>query len=172
MQPIFAVACAGRAETTRVGPQRDEPSLRPEHQLSLLFDIMVTSDRAGQLLDRALSGTGLRAVEYGIYSILRRQGSTTPSLIARMIGMPPSTLSGYLSTMVSRGHAHRVTNAQDGRSSLIELTAAGIDTHEKARLKAAEVHHTLGQHLRRPATEVKEMLANLAASLQDALDES
>jgi DNA-binding MarR family transcriptional regulator len=161
-----------RGETTQVEPQQqDEPSRRPEHQLSLLFDIMVISDRAGELLNRGLRGTGLRAIEYGIYSILRRQGSTTPSLIARLIGMPPSTLSSYLNVMVSRGHAHRVTNTQDGRSSLIALTAAGVDTHEQARLKVAEVHRTLAQHLRRPPDEFRETLANLAASLQDALDD-
>jgi DNA-binding MarR family transcriptional regulator len=103
----------------------DDPRLRPEHQLSLLFDILVVSVRAGQLLDRALKGTGLRATEFGIYSIVRRHRSATPTVIARMVGMPPSTLSSYLSMMVKRGHARRVTNARDARSSMIELTDAG-----------------------------------------------
>jgi DNA-binding MarR family transcriptional regulator len=73
--------------------------------------------------------------------------------------------------MVTRGHAHRVANAEDGRSSLIELTDEGQAVHELARSQIGDAHGGLARHLRQPAPDVRDTLARLAASLQDALDE-
>ena len=69
---------------------------RPERRISLSFDVFAVSQRLGAYLDRALAGTGIRPAEYAVYSLMLEAGPRTPSELAAMLGMPPSTLSTYL----------------------------------------------------------------------------
>ena len=102
---------------------------RLERDISLPFDVFALSSRLGAYLDRALAGTGLRPVEYAVYSLMLEAGPRTPSELAGALGVPPSTMSGYLRPMLERGHARRIPNPTDGRSFRVVLTDAGRGAH-------------------------------------------
>jgi len=77
------------------------------------------------LLARALAEAPLTSDEFAVYSVLFLTGPTTPTRLAGDLGMPASTMSHYLRRMSERGHLDRRTNPDDGRSSLVILTADG-----------------------------------------------
>ena len=74
----------------------------PQRRISLSFDIFAVSQRLGTYLDRALEGTGVRPVEYAVYSLMLEAGPRTPTELAAMLGMPLSTVSTYLQAHAPR----------------------------------------------------------------------
>jgi DNA-binding MarR family transcriptional regulator len=89
----------------------------------------VVDQHLGSLLDATFTEAGLTANLYAVYSQLA-DGPCTPGQLSDVLGVRPTTLSGYLATMVERGHMSRSRNEQDGRSSVLSLTEAG---HAKVR---------------------------------------
>ena len=124
------------------------------------------SSRLGAYLDRALVGTGLRPVEYAVYSLMLEAGPRTPSELAAALGVPPSTMSGYLRPMLERGHARRIPNPTDGRSFRVVLTDAGRAAHRAANPAFSGADRAILDALDRPADEVREALQAVA----DAVD--
>jgi DNA-binding MarR family transcriptional regulator len=92
---------------------------------SLLLQVFALDQRAGALLRVALADAPLRPDEFAVYSALNVLGTTTPTILGRTLGMPPTTLSTYLRRMSEARHVRRRRNPHDGRSSLVTLTATG-----------------------------------------------
>ena len=139
---------------------------RPEREISLPFDVFALSSRLGAYLDRALAGTGLRPVEYAVYSLMLEAGPRTPSELATALGVPPSTMSGYLRPMLERGHARRIPNPADGRSFRVVLTAAGRGAHRAVNPAFSGADRAILDALDRPSDEIREALQGLS----DAID--
>jgi DNA-binding MarR family transcriptional regulator len=91
---------------------------------NVALDLFVLDQHLGTMLDAALGPTGITASLYAVYSQLA-QGATTPGQLTELLGLRPTTLSGYLATMQRSGHITRVRNERDGRSWLVELTESG-----------------------------------------------
>jgi DNA-binding MarR family transcriptional regulator len=91
---------------------------------NVALDLFVVDQHLGSLLDATLAGTGITASLYAVYSQLA-QGPRTPGQISETLGVRPTTLSGYLTTMARSGHTTRSRNQRDGRSSVLSLTDAG-----------------------------------------------
>lgn len=115
------------------GMRQDATSHEAEPRLSLLFQTFVANQRIRALLAEAMADAPIRADEYAVYSLVLATGPITPTDMARILGMPLTTLSDYTRTMVERGHARRRPNPGDHRSYLLELTRQGIGAHEGAR---------------------------------------
>ena len=88
----------------------------------LIFQLYTTYQRAGRLVARALDGTGIRAEDAPLYSVLDREGSLTPTELARRLGVGQSTLTYRLQALEAVGAITRRRNPADGRSSLVELS--------------------------------------------------
>jgi DNA-binding MarR family transcriptional regulator len=125
---------------------------------NVLFDVWLLSRATTGLLDVALAPTGLTADEFGLYSVLTSAETMTPSQLARWMSAPPTTVSSYIKRLESRGHLARERNPDDGRSSVLRLTAAGRSAHAAAAAAFAPV---LG--------EVSDRLGNREASVRRAL---
>ena len=144
--------------------------------MSLPFDVFALSSRLGAYLDRALAGTGLRPVEYAVYSLMLEAGPRTPSELAAAFGVPGSTMSGYLRPMLERGHARRIPNPADGRSFRVVLTDAGRQAHRAVNRAFSGADQAILDSLDRPSEQVREALMALsdaidrAASGLDAID--
>lgn len=93
----------------------------------LLFAL---DQQVGSLLTRAMADAPLRPAEFAVYSTLRTEQPTTPSVLAATLGMPATTLSSQLAKMTTAGHLDRSRNPRDGRSSLLALTPAGLAATE------------------------------------------
>lgn len=134
---------------------------------TILFDVFLTNQKRGRLIDTALADIELPAEDYPLYVIVGAEGPWTPTDLARRLEMPLTTVLFRVRRLERRGHAERRPNPDDGRSFTIELTPAGQRLLRKARPRfraAAEaVEARLG------ADEV-ESLRNGMARLRDAVD--
>jgi DNA-binding MarR family transcriptional regulator len=69
----------------------------------------------------------LKPGEFAVYSALRLEQPVTPTRLASVLGMPATTLSSALRKMDAAGHLVRSAHPADGRSSLVELSAEGVE---------------------------------------------
>ena len=82
-------------------------------------------------------------------------------------------LSGlWVRTVVSRGYVRKARNPADGRSYLLELTAAGRKLMGQGRPALVEAFTKLKPQLVRPADEYVELAVELRAALRRALTQS
>ena len=128
------------------------------------------SSRLGAYLDRALAGTGLRPAEYAVYSLMLEAGPRTPSELAVALGVPPSTMSGYLRPMLERGHARRIPHPTDSRSFRVVLTDAGRGAQRRVQPAFGEADQAILDALDRPADDVRDALEALADAIERATE--
>lgn len=98
-------------------------------EMSLLFDVWLLMHSVAGLLDDALEGEELSGDDFGLYSLLRVFGPTSPTEISQWTGMRATTVSAALKRIALRGHSKQQINPLDGRSYRVALNAAGIRTH-------------------------------------------
>lgn len=146
--------------------KRELVAALPADGTNALFELWLVSRAVTELLDAALSPTGLTADEFAIYSVLTSAEAFTPSELARWMSAPPTTVSSHLKRFEQRGHVARERTPGDGRSYRIHLTAAGRDAHANAAREFAPV---LAQIVDRLGTR-EPTLRRALASLGDAVD--
>jgi DNA-binding MarR family transcriptional regulator len=125
---------------------------------NLVLDLFVLQQRVGELMEVALSGTGVRPAEYAVYSQLGT-ASLTPREISLRLGLTASTLSGILGAIGRRGDVRRRDNPDDGRSYRVELTPAGRARLRTCRTAFRAALRELESALPRPAEELRAGLA-------------
>ena len=158
---------AGAAAGADAGPG-ESSSAPPQRRISLPFDIFLVNQRLGMYLDRALEGTGVRPAEYAVYSLMLEAGPRTPSELAGMLGMPLSTLSTYVSTMLARGHARRVPNPADGRSVRMVLTDRGRGVVRLVNPPFTRALEALEAGLDQPVDEVRAVMLMVLDAIEQA----
>jgi DNA-binding MarR family transcriptional regulator len=139
---------------------------------SVLFDLYVASQLAGQLLELELADSNVPVEDFALYNALVHFGAVTPTRLARHLGMPLSTLLFRFARIETRGHAVRERNPRDGRSSLLGLSEAGQRAHDVASPRFTEA--LLGVHRRLTMDDetVRDAVADLARAVGAALDEA
>jgi DNA-binding MarR family transcriptional regulator len=125
------------------------------------------SQKLSALLSRSFAAdkAPLTTDEFAVYSLLRLAGPTTPTRLAHDLGMPASTMTHYLRRMDAAGHLSRRPNPDDRRSSLVELTAAGVEATVACFPAFGAAIGAFRQHLMMPE---KELLTAMSA-MNDAL---
>jgi DNA-binding MarR family transcriptional regulator len=154
------------ARRTSRDPSADER--RPERRISLPFDVFAVASRLGAYLDDALSETGIRPAEYAVYSLMLEAGPRTPSELAAALGVPPTTISTYITTMLTRGDARRIPHPSDGRSHRVVLTDQGRGVIRRVNPAFARAEAAILANLDRSEAEIREALADLADALERA----
>jgi DNA-binding MarR family transcriptional regulator len=134
---------------------------------TILFDVFLTNQKRGRLIDAALAGTELPADDYPLYVIVGAEGPWTPTDLARRLEMPLTTVLFRVRRLERRGHAERRPNPDDGRSFTIELTPAGQRLLRKARPRFRAAAEAVEARL---GAEEVESLRNAMARLRDAVD--
>lgn len=122
-------------------------------RLSILYQLHVLSRLAHRLVEEALAQEELDGTEFAVYSLLKARGSLTVSEIASSLGAPVPSVSKLIGRIEDRSHVVRVGNPDDGRSTLLSLTAEGRAAHQSS---AASFGETLNQ-----------VKANLGDNLED-----
>ena len=133
---------------------------------NVALDLFVLGQHLGRFLDQAFAGSGLTPSEFAVYAQLARR-PMTPMQVRDVLGLRPPTLSGYLASMDKRGHLERTPNAQDGRSTWLELSAEGRDQWTTGRLRMRSAVRALNAQLGGTAS-VETARAGLA-DIDDAL---
>jgi DNA-binding MarR family transcriptional regulator len=81
--------------------------------------------QTSRLLDLYMDTSRMAGGSFAVYSVIGAEEPVTPSRLAEILGMPPTSLSYVIRQMHERGHLKRVRNPQDGRSVLLKLTPRG-----------------------------------------------
>jgi DNA-binding MarR family transcriptional regulator len=93
--------------------------------------VHAVSQLTGRLMGEHM--TGLSPSDFAIYSVIHAEERITPSRLADIVGLPPTSLSYVIRRMEDLGDIRRIANPDDGRSVLLELTGKGHRlTHEAA----------------------------------------
>ncbi len=114
------------------------------------------------------AGTGIRPAEYAVYSLMLEAGPRTPSELAAALGVPPSTMSTYLTAMLSRGDAARIPNPTDGRSVRVVLTDRGRGVVRRVNPPFTTALEAIRANLDAPEDDVRAALAALAEAIARA----
>lgn len=133
------------------------------------FRLYVLSQLMSTLLDREF---GDIPDGFGVYSAIGSMGRITPTDLARLVGMPPTTLSGHIERLSRLGLVRRVDNPDDRRSYLLELTEEGTKAFHAGAQGLQRAIAVLEQRLDRPVDEVLDALESLDAALRSTLDDS
>src|SRR5512142_1447549 len=92
---------------------------------TILFEVFWAQQKRRRLIEAAFEGLELPPEDYPFYVLIGAEGPWTPTGLAERMMMPLSTVLFRVRRLERRGHAERVTNPDDGRSFLIQLTAEG-----------------------------------------------
>jgi DNA-binding MarR family transcriptional regulator len=140
-------------------------------RISFLFDLFALGHRVRALLGQTMAGTGLRPDEYAMYSAVLKAGPLSISELAQMVGMPLTTVSDYVRTMTTRGHAVRSRNPADSRSYLVSLTQDGVAAHRVAMAGFADAIDRVRAVLPLPERDLVRALHALDDAVRQVLEE-
>jgi DNA-binding MarR family transcriptional regulator len=138
---------------------------------NVLWRAFVVSQLVGALVDREIARAGGEPRDFGVLSTIGSMGLITPTDLAELLGMPPTTLSATLARLEQAGAVRRRRNPNDGRSVLLELTAAGKRRWQTANRGLRVSIDRVGEELERPVPEVAATLETLERALRAALAE-
>jgi DNA-binding MarR family transcriptional regulator len=136
-----------------------------------MYFLFAASQRVGALLAEALVDAPLDAEGYAFYSAVRETQPTSPTDLARHLGMPVTTVLDTLGGLQRRGHVVRLRNPRDRRSYLVRLTDAGEQVHDETEALFSEAEVRLLAHLGGRRADIIEALSTLKDAGETALDE-
>jgi DNA-binding MarR family transcriptional regulator len=137
--------------------------------VSLLFDLFVVSQRVRRVLAGGMAGSGMRADEYAVYSLLFMHGPMTATAMALQLGLPLSTVLDYMKALDAAGHLQRIPHPDDGRAVQLTLNAKGVAAHARANQHWEVVRKQVEGSLRLPKSEVRAALHALDDAATAAL---
>ncbi|MDP9281275.1 MAG: hypothetical protein M3P38_04175 [Chloroflexota bacterium] len=105
-------------------------SQRPSR--SIFFELYAVTQAVRELLRSTMADGPLTPEEYAVYSAVFEAESLTPTVMARALSMPLTTVMERVRLLEGRGHARRVAHPADRRSYRLVLTAAGLAAHRQA----------------------------------------
>lgn len=135
---------------------------------SVLFDVYALAQRTRSLLDVALDAAPLTPARYAMYSAVHEHGPLSASDLARVVGMPVTSVHDEVSAMARRGHVERRRDVRDRRAVLLRLTADGAAAHEATRVAFEVAVSAVERRLGRPVADVRDVLADLGRACDGA----
>ena len=132
----------------------------------------IVSELVGTLIGRIVEGSDLTGREFAVTSWLNLREPATPTSIAEDLGMSATTVSAMVDRLVRKGHIRRVPNPGDGRSYLIELTAAGKKTNAAIGARFEVVMGEVRGNLARDPEEILDAMGLLEDALRATISGS
>ena len=106
---------------------------------------------------------------YALYSVIAAEEPVTPTRLAEILGMPPTSLSYQIRQMHERGHLRRVPNPADGRSVLLRLTPKGRRITQDAAAGFARAIESFRAELEVAEPDLLQHLEAMSAALDRAI---
>lgn len=135
---------------------------------NLFLDLFVLNQRIGTLIEIALAPTGVRPVEYAVYSQLGI-GPMAPTLLCERLGVSRSTMTGHLAALRRRGDTAREPDPADRRSHRVALTESGRRRLTECRPRFLDALRRLEASLDVDADEGRRLLALVDRAAEQAL---
>jgi DNA-binding MarR family transcriptional regulator len=139
-----------------------------QRRLSLLLQVFASYQRISELVDRELERDGVESRGYAALSAIGAFGPLRLTELAAMLGLPLTTASDVARRLEDRRHVRRKPNPDDGRSQLLELTAAGDKAWRAGGPALQRVNNAIAARLD-DADAVRDALDHLDAALAGAL---
>jgi DNA-binding MarR family transcriptional regulator len=134
--PAQALISAWKAELPQV--------LGPSSELTKR--VLVLAGELAAVNRRELAEFGLTGAEFDVLAALRRSGKPfrmKPNELSRTLLLSTGGISNVVNRLVAGGLVERESDPDDGRSSLIRLTAKGVKLAEEAVLAVSAAHAEL-----------------------------
>ncbi|MEO6388307.1 MAG: MarR family transcriptional regulator [Croceibacterium sp.] len=110
----------------------------------LPYQLSVTSNAvSGRIALEYRTRFGLSVPEWRVMAVLGDSGRLTQRELTSLTLMDKVAVNRACKVLEERGLVSRQPNAQDGRSHLLELTAAGMDVHDEIMPLALEMERRL-----------------------------
>ncbi|HET7571034.1 MAG TPA: MarR family transcriptional regulator [Gaiellaceae bacterium] len=142
-----------------------------EQQPGLFLQPLVLDQLLAELMLRVVGPSAVSGKEFAVTGWLESSGPLTPTALARVLGMSPTTLSAMIGRLVRKGQVRRAPNPDDGRSYLIELTDAGHATNRDCLARFRVELDAVRGHLDGNAEEILAGMRVLETALRRRLDE-
>jgi DNA-binding MarR family transcriptional regulator len=126
---------------------------------NVLLQSFRTSDAVHSLMLGVVAGTGITPNEYAVLSAIGVLRSVSPSELATVLRVPPTSISRHVARLVDGGLAVRSPNPGDGRSYLLEVTEAGRTVIRAIVPRVRDVLERLSA--RAPVDEIEDALVRL-----------
>jgi DNA-binding MarR family transcriptional regulator len=127
------------------------------------------SQLTGRLMAEHMAGSGLSPNDFAVYSVIHVEERITPSLLAEILGMPPTSLSYVIRRIEDLGDLRRVANPEDGRSVLLELTGKGHRLTHQAEKGFAKAIRAFRAELDIDERHLLDQLEAMSAALERAI---
>jgi DNA-binding MarR family transcriptional regulator len=137
-------------------------------QSSILLELSTVAGLIRTLVDQALAGLDARE-DFLTYTLVAVLGEASPTQVALHEGVALTTVSDRLNRLVRRGHAERVPNPADGRSSLFRLTDAGRAAMREAQPRFHEALLGFDERLDMPIEEIRRAIESVERALREEL---
>ena len=137
-------------------------------QRGIWLEIYAVNQLLGAVLARSLEQDPAGR-EFALYSTLNALEQATPTQVSRVLGMPLTTASAKLNRLVSRGHATRAANPEDGRSHVFALTDEGRRVTLAHNERFGAVTRRVRGRLEMPEATIREGLVALETALREEL---
>ena len=135
----------------------------------LFLQPFVVSQLVGSVIGEIVQGSGLSGTEFAVVSTLALWDDPTPTALAHMLGMPPTTLSAILKRLEGRKLVARARDPNDRRRHVLRLTARGRRARDRAIERLPDWLGRVRAHLGGDPEEVLEPMRRLEAALRAAL---
>jgi DNA-binding MarR family transcriptional regulator len=137
---------------------------------SILLELSTVAGLIRTLVDQALAGLEARE-DFLTYTLLAVLGEANPTQVATHEGVPLTTVSDRLNRLVQRGHAEKVPNPADGRSSLYRLTETGWSAFWEAQPRFRAALEGVDRRLDMPLEEIRRAIESVERALREQLAE-
>ena len=84
-------------------------------------------------LNDTSTGEGLTPTQYSVLGLVRSRGPLGLADLGRLEGLNPTMLSRVIRALDEKGLIRRLPDPSDLRAARVEVTAAGVDVHERIR---------------------------------------
>jgi len=139
-------------------------------QPGLFLQPFVVTQLSGEVIVAVVEGSEVTATEYAVTSWLAIVGPATPTELWGDLGITPTTLSAMIERLVRKKQVRRLRHPEDGRSYLLELTAAGKKTNERNGRRLAQQIERLRGNLQGDPEEILAAMRRLEDGLRALLE--
>ena len=155
----------------RLTPAQHRYELGFEDRMTLAWDIFVMRTRMESFMFTVLHPTGVIPGEFGLLSLVA-EAELTPTVLAQIVGVAPSTLTRRVRRLIDRGWVARRPTGSNGRSWVATITPEGREALAAAHPAFAQGHRLLDAALRRRGVEpdvLRRQMQLLSATLRGLL---
>lgn len=113
---------------------------------NVLLQMFRTGHAVRELMAHAVADSGVSADEWAVLSVVGVFRSVPPTRLSTVLRVPPASITRYVARLVDAGLLVRASNAEDGRSYLLELSAEGREKVDEIAPRFRAIVVDLEQH--------------------------